>query len=576
MATSVPRSSAPPPAKMLKHAPAAQAEDKPPGKLAFGASKTTQNHVFNASVEFPQDSASPLRSRISSLFATMQQGDPHLSVLPRNPNSKLNPITSGPAMPHDPDTLEQYVTKATIANNTIKVYVTFQASMPFARIKFAPHVFNYLSKFKIWLKAHSIRSDKVIPAVWLYNINLNYTSKFELTDALAAALPSDFPDFQINRSTIRYAPDTTLSTDAWCVEIDGTNPGKAFTTLLTTFPLSGPYGAVPMQSANDVGNKLRNIFLSHNAYLHRTTSIRVDNLRSLDVPLKKADGTTVQSIREEAHSWTTPDGKPVITSISQFNSKRVNFICDKQNEHLARNTLKTYMSFLAAELDSDFLLDNLCDSNPLVIGTNIVPNQISVFLQGINDINFPSFTMDDASLTTNKQPPNTRKRTMSYKEATLATETQTVMTESTHHPAGASEITQTTQSPSQTEYEQRIHQAMEAMRQRTTRITENQQTLTDHLSTITTQFEIMQKRFEDTLKHVATLQKSMDTIQTSMDKQFATIIQAINTTATASSTATSNNSFLQQYNPSLSTQPTQMVTDTQTALDPGENTRRQE
>ena len=571
MATSFSRSAAPPPAKLLKKAPAAQAEDKPPDKPAFGATKSVQNHVFNVSVEFPQDSAAPLRDRVGSLIATMQKGDPHIVILARNPTAKLNPITSGSAMPHDPDTFEKYVSKASILNNTVKVFITFQASMPFARIKFAPHVFNYLTKFKIWMKAHTIRSDKVLPAVWLFQVNPNYTSKFELTDVIKAKLPPDFPAFQINRRTIKYAPDTSLSTDAWCIEIDGTNPGQAFSTLLTTLPLSSPLGAVPMQSANDSGNKIRNVFLSHNEYLHRTTSIRVDNFRSLDIPLKKVDGTLVRSIREEVTSWTTADKKPLITSMSQYNSKRVNFICDKQHEHLARNNLKTYIhSFILAEIDSDFLLDNLCESNPLVIGQNYVPQQISVFLKGISEIDFPSFTMDDATQASNKQPPNTRKRPTSYKDAaTHATETQTVMTESTEHPTGASEITQTTQTAAQTEYEQRINQAMESMRQKTAAITETQASITTRIATITEQFKEMKQRFEETIQHVTTLQSTMTTMQSTMDSQYKALLSAIQ------GTSQSIQHFSSPTVPPAN-HPSHMETDTIGEHDPGEPSRRQE
>ena len=581
------RSMEPPPAKLHKQAPAARAEDKPPGKTSFGTLPSVQNNVFNVSIEFPKDSEHPLRDRISALFATMQKGDNQLALLPRDTTAKLNPITTSASVPYSPDNFEQYVTKPTFGNTTIKVFITLQSSMTFNRLKFAPHVFNYLTKYKIWMKSHLISSDKVIPMAWLYHTNPNHTSKFELRDKIQSTLPADFPQFQINRRTIRYSLDKTLTTDAWCIEIDGTNTGQAFSTLLHTLPLSGPHGAVPMNSSTDTEDKIRNLFLSHNEHLHNTISIRVDNLKSLNVPLKKTDGTMIISIHDEVLSWKTTDGKPLFISMSQYNSKRVNFLCDKKNEVLARDQLKTYVNYLMTELDSDFLHEYFCDSDPLVVGLNPVPQHISVFLNGINNNDIPTFTMDDASLTTNKQPPSSRKRPSSYSQAAQSNMNQTVNTESTTNPGGASEITQTTQAASQVAYESRINQAMEAMRAKTIEITKAHTTLTDRITTVTNQFQEMQKRFEETIQHVSNMQTSMTKMQQSMDSQYKTLLAAIQTqrsTQPAYQQAPPTYQQHQTHQPSqplltpLTTQDlqTQMETDTPATYDPGENTRRQE
>jgi len=423
-------------------------------------------------------------------------------------------------MPYDEKKLIHYVTKPTIGRNTIKVYILFQSSVPFNRIKFAPNIMPYLHNFQIWITPHQIRSNRVLRVAWLYGVNPNYTSKLHLANTIKTKLPTDFPDFQLHRMNVKYNKDEKLSTDAWCIEIDGDNNQINFNDLMKHLPMNSDLPIIPMNSSHDPQGKIQKLFMSHNAKLHDTTAIRVDNLCNLDIPLINTDQSSQPSIRDHFKTYLTANNKPLFLDVQQYNSKRVHFICTKANEENALHHVTAYIKDHLLHMDNDFLQQFLCDQDPRVVSDVLIGTQLHDFLESINlpaldtALNIPT----DVSIT--HQPPNPRKRPSSYSSAVSQSDGLTVATNATTHPGSTEDISL---SASQLAYETKINQAMETIRQRNDEIDKTQQNMNNRMGQLSSNMEEVKQHFADTLGQVTNIQNNLQQLQTNYENLQTTI-----------------------------------------------------
>ena len=319
----------PPPTKLRKKAPPAEPYDGPRDNQNFEPKEMIKNCVTNVSIEFSTQSTAPTRDRCAALFATFQQGDKLAMILPWKDNTNDNPINSGSSVPHSVDEFAKCFIKSNSGRNMTKHHVRIQTSMPFHKVKNQTHVMHHLTKWKIWMKAHDVQSSNAIPTVWLHNVNPNHTSRYEITATIKKLLPNGFDKFQIHRRTVYYHRDREISTNAWALELDASESAANVEMICEHLPITGAIGAVPMNSSDDTGGHLKKLFFSHNAFLHATAAIRVDNVHNLDAKIALTDGTTQGSIKEQL-STIKHKGEPLFLGFSQFNSKRATFLCKKK------------------------------------------------------------------------------------------------------------------------------------------------------------------------------------------------------------------------------------------------------
>ena len=103
-----------------------------------------------------------------------------------------------------------------------------------------------------------------------------------------------------------------------------------------------------MNSAYNINDIIKQYFLDQNSILAAYRSIRVDNIFGLDAKLTEIESGTTTSIREIF--VTSKDGKHPFKNVTQYNSKRVNFLVKKEQEDWANNIIH---EFLYDYLDSN-------------------------------------------------------------------------------------------------------------------------------------------------------------------------------------------------------------------------------
>ena len=523
MAVDVHRPAKPPPDRFNKSEPASDPYHLAPDNQAFKPQETVTSYTSNVAIEFPIDPHNTLNEQMTALFATLQQHDPKLVLLTReNTSNDASGIRA--SIPQDTITFAKYVNQSITSTTNMKAHVTLRSNVPFNQLKYNSQTINHLKQFDIWMSHHTISGNHIIPVVWLYRINPNHTSKYELTAAIKKQLPATFPEFQLRKRTIYYHSEEGLSTDAWCLEINRKNTSAAFTQIMKHLPLDGQYPALPMNSRSDSKGKIKQLFISHNKYLHNTVSIRVDNLRHIDLPLTTTDENIHPSIREQVHKMKTHDDKPLFLGTSQYNSKRVNFICLKQNETIARNTLNDFIgTYLTTQLHSKHLGPVLCNTKPVMTGSIKVPDQITVFTEQLQATNFPELDYQTTSIH-HMKPPSIQKRKVSYSDAvTNATLSQISPTLSGTQEtiSGITPVTPPTPQPSH------MTKTIESMLNKIQTLETAQQNQANCINTLTTQLNRLTKCFEETIDQVTTLQPAISQMQAAQTAQFEHIMSTL-------------------------------------------------
>lgn len=122
----------------------------PKRQKTLDAAKTTSYTVHNVSIKFSTAMTNDfnVRNKAAALFATMQQVDPSLAVLPLQ-DKALPPLLSGPLFPTEKSAFSMYFTVPTFDSRSAKVHVYMQTTARFNWIKFNPFVHSHLKKHKI-------------------------------------------------------------------------------------------------------------------------------------------------------------------------------------------------------------------------------------------------------------------------------------------------------------------------------------------------------------------------------------------------------------------------------------------
>ena len=143
------------------------------------ASTTSNNFISNVSIKLPHQKSTDdpaIQNRIAPLFATMQQVDATLAILPLNHKSLL-PLLSGPSLPQEHDLYNKYTTVPFIDLRSSKIHLYFQSTKKFNEIKFNLFVLNHLNKHRIWVETHKIQSHDVTQVGWAADKHPEYLSK---------------------------------------------------------------------------------------------------------------------------------------------------------------------------------------------------------------------------------------------------------------------------------------------------------------------------------------------------------------------------------------------------------------
>ena len=165
-------------------------------------------------------------------------------------------------------------------------------------------------------------------------------------------------------------------------------------------------------------------------------SLRVDNLFGINEKLSD-DANSFSTTLTEFFQQPDSEGTKLFHHVSQFNSRRVTFLCKKQQEeHCSMELQKFLFNFIPNNLNTtskELILDT--EKPPVFIGAQAVPQQIALFMQAAKKvpINLISTTSDLTSKFS--IPPKSNRSsylTAASKAAQQITQSSTTQSEKTN------------------------------------------------------------------------------------------------------------------------------------------------
>jgi hypothetical protein len=124
----------------------------PPPNLQQELNKSVKTFESNLKIEFRNNNGNlSIRDRLSSLLATLKQGDKHFQIYPTSPTSTLPTLNDPTEVPHTDDILFQYLTPGTIMKNGTKHHLRVSSALRINKLKHIPVVFAHLDNSKIYL-----------------------------------------------------------------------------------------------------------------------------------------------------------------------------------------------------------------------------------------------------------------------------------------------------------------------------------------------------------------------------------------------------------------------------------------
>ena len=242
----------------------------------FESTKKTEIYVNNVSIKFPASvNDVNIRNKAATLFATMQQVDPTLTLLPlKKSEYELPVILRSSSFPTETQLLKHYFSIPSFASKSAKVHCYLQTSKRFSDIKFNNFVYSHLQKSCIWIDSHDIESFDVTQVGWLANKHTEHFSRRALLEEVKKILPETIHEhMQLNVRTVQYYKEDNVYTLAFVLEMDRTASNEHLSDIFTKFNETPSLTLVPMNSNYNIGGVIKNHFIEQNATLTNFRSI---------------------------------------------------------------------------------------------------------------------------------------------------------------------------------------------------------------------------------------------------------------------------------------------------------------
>lgn len=202
---------------------------------------------------------------------------------------------------------------------------------------------NNLQKHDVWMRYHTIKSSNITATSWLSRNDPDAICRHDLHQQIVNALDGEFTDFQLNARTVTYRGGE-LNTSAWVLEMDCEDEKIWAPKLHRALPFQKTKTTVQLipfsAAAYARETAIKKVFYLQNHFLNQQVVLRIDNLKGLDAPLTKLDGSPSLTLRQTLASLrTTNTSEKLFTSICQYNSGRVTLACKKSNSTIATQAI---------------------------------------------------------------------------------------------------------------------------------------------------------------------------------------------------------------------------------------------
>ena len=499
----------------------------PPPNLQQELNKSIKTFESNLKIEFRNNNSNlSIRDRLSSLLATLKQGDKHFQIYPTSPTSTLPTLNDPSEVPRTDDILFQYLTPGTIMKNGTKHHLRVSSALRINKLKHIPVVFAHLDNSKIYLTHNNISSTDITSVGWILRVNPDAYSRQELHSHIVTQLREKgytFSNFQLNSRKISHGRNSPIQTRAWVLELDKEEAKTWLQRLLESFPIGiqkeNAIQIVPFSLAAYTTEKsIKKVFLLQNQCLAQSAIIRIDNLRGIqDTTLVNSSGIicgqSIQTLLLE-HMSTQPaiEKIPVFHMVTQYNSGRVTCLVKSDFLAEAQKTidyfLDTYIPSLEPESQARITFPN---KPPIRIGRSILPDHIAIVTQAIRSLEVDFNLDDDSFLSAYSTPPpannfnNNKKRT--YASALSNNSTHTTQP-NTISPTTASDLT--------TERSSRIDKLLAQLATKNTTLEASQTTLQTTVTKLQEQFEASLERFDSYASKLEYQQSALISLQSNI------------------------------------------------------------